>query len=197
MPHLGHGNCKLRSVTSSDRSSEVPDTSCSSVPDGSHQTGSPFLRNGVGTLRTAEDSRFGAFSLEGGCTRGLSSSSYSAETVVRSGRTRGLSSSSSSSSWARAGYAHFRCDRAKVTCFLREPIAHATMARCARLANPTQCVPLWTTRLEKSTSQNLGMSSWLHMDPVWCNTQVLHLRNGESDRHVASLRVVHCGFVGK
>ena len=60
---------------SSDRSREVPDTSCSSVADGSRQTGVPFLlRNGVGTLRIAEDPRCSA---GGGCTTGLSSSSSS------------------------------------------------------------------------------------------------------------------------
>ena len=48
--------------TSSDRSREVPDTIRPSGADGSSQTGGPFLlRHGVGTLRTAEDSRFSAF----------------------------------------------------------------------------------------------------------------------------------------
>ena len=42
--------------TSSDRSREFPDTSCSSVADGSHQTGGPFLlRTGVGIPRSAAD----------------------------------------------------------------------------------------------------------------------------------------------
>ena len=45
--------------TSSDRTREFPDTSCSSVADGSSQTGGPFLlRPCVGTLRSASDSRF-------------------------------------------------------------------------------------------------------------------------------------------
>ena len=83
--------------TSPDRSREFPDTFCSSVADGSRQTGGPFLlRNCEGTLRSAADSRLTGSSLDAGCTRGLSSSS--SETAVRSGRTRGLSSSSSSSS---------------------------------------------------------------------------------------------------
>ena len=47
--------------TSCDRSREVPDTFCSSVADGSRQTGRPFLLSGVGTLRIAEDSRFNFF----------------------------------------------------------------------------------------------------------------------------------------
>ena len=85
--------------TSFDRSREFPDTSCSSVADGSRQTGGPFLlRNCVGILRSAADSRFSLITsvLDEGCTKGSSSSS--SETVERSGRTRGLSSSSSSSS---------------------------------------------------------------------------------------------------
>ena len=85
--------------TSCDRSREFPDTSCSSVADGSRQTGSPFLlRDGVGTPRSAAESRFsctGSF-LDDGRTRGSSSSS--SEAVTLSGQTRGLSSSSSSSS---------------------------------------------------------------------------------------------------
>ena len=45
--------------TSSDRSREFPDTSCSSVADGSRQTGGPLLlRNCAGTPRSVEDSRF-------------------------------------------------------------------------------------------------------------------------------------------
>ena len=72
------------SETSCDRSREFPDTLCSSGADGSRQTGGPFLlRNGVGTLRIAEDSRFSAFSLDAGCTRGSLSSSSSSETVVQ------------------------------------------------------------------------------------------------------------------
>ena len=63
------------------RSREVPDTYCSSVADGSPQTGGPFLlRNGVGTLRVEADSRFTISDLDAGCTKGLSSSS--SETVV-------------------------------------------------------------------------------------------------------------------
>ena len=89
----------LKIETSSDRSREFPDTSCSSGADGSRQTGGPFLlRDCAGTLRSAADSRFsfsGSF-LDEGCIRGLSSSF--SESVKRSGRTRGLSSSSSSSS---------------------------------------------------------------------------------------------------
>ena len=43
---------------SCDRSREVPDTSGSSVAEGSRQIGGPFLlRNGVGTLRGTESSR--------------------------------------------------------------------------------------------------------------------------------------------
>ena len=87
--------------TSFDRSRDFPDTSCSSVADGSRQTGGPFLfRNGVRTLRSAADSRFSFTGsiLEDGRTRGSSSSSSEAVTV--SGQTRGLSSSSSSSSRA-------------------------------------------------------------------------------------------------
>ena len=45
--------------TSSYRSREFPDTSCSSVADGSRQTGGPLLlRNGVAIPRSATDSRF-------------------------------------------------------------------------------------------------------------------------------------------
>ena len=66
---------------------EVRDTSCSSVADGSRQTGGPFLlRKGVGAQRIAEDSPLWGFFL--GCPPS------SSETVVRSERTRGLSSSS-------------------------------------------------------------------------------------------------------
>ena len=101
--------------TSSDRSREFPDTSCSSVADRSRQTGGPFLRNSAGTLRSAADSRLTGSSLDAGCTRGLLSSS--SETAVRSGQTRGLSCSSSSSSRVCAGYANFCSDGAKVTCF--------------------------------------------------------------------------------
>ena len=87
--------------TSSDRPSKFPDTSCSSVADGSRQTGGPFLlRNGVGIPRSAADSRFSFINsvLDEGRTKGSSSSS--SETIERSGRTRGLSSSSSSHSRA-------------------------------------------------------------------------------------------------
>ena len=69
---------------------------CSSVADGSRQTGGPFhLRNGVGVLRSAADPRFSFVELvlDERC-----SSSSSSETVKRSGHTTGLSSSSSSSS---------------------------------------------------------------------------------------------------
>ena len=57
-----------------------------------------LLRNCVGTLRAAADSRFSFINsvLDLHCTRGLSSSS--SETTARSGRTRDLSSSSSSNS---------------------------------------------------------------------------------------------------
>ena len=59
--------------TSSDQSREFPDTPCSSVADGSRQTGGPFLlRHCAGIMRSAADSRFsltGSF-LEPGCTRG-------------------------------------------------------------------------------------------------------------------------------
>ena len=45
--------------TSSDRSREFPDTSWSSVADGSRHTGGPFLlRNDVGILLSVADSRF-------------------------------------------------------------------------------------------------------------------------------------------
>ena len=45
--------------TSPYRSREVPDTSCSSVAEGSRQTGGPFLlRKCVRILRSAADSRF-------------------------------------------------------------------------------------------------------------------------------------------
>ena len=56
-----------------------------------------LLRNCVGTLCAAADSRFSFINsvLDLRCTRGLSSSS--SETIARSGRTRDLSSSSSSS----------------------------------------------------------------------------------------------------
>ena len=43
--------------TSFDRTREILDTSCSSVADRSRQTGGPFLRNGVGIVHFAEDSR--------------------------------------------------------------------------------------------------------------------------------------------
>ena len=68
--------------TSSDRSREFPETSSSSVADGSRQTGGPFLlRNCAGTLRSATDSRFTGSSLDAGCTRGLSSVSSSSSRV--------------------------------------------------------------------------------------------------------------------
>ena len=38
-----------------------------------------------------------------------------------------------------------------------EPIAHATLAGTQDSSNPTQYVPLWTIRLEKSTSQKLDL----------------------------------------
>ena len=86
--------------TSSDRSREFPDTSCSSVADGSRQTGGPFLlRNCAGKLRSAADIHaflLSNLSLMKVVTKGSSSSS--SETVERPGRKRGLSLSSSSSS---------------------------------------------------------------------------------------------------
>ena len=128
--------------TSSDRSRELPNTSCFSVADGSLWTGGPFLlRNCAGTLRSAAHSRLTCSSLDAGCTRGLSSSS--SETTVRSGRTRGLSFSSTSSSRVRAGYADFCSERANVTCFFgREQIAHAILAGTQDSSNPAQYVPL-------------------------------------------------------
>ena len=115
--------------TSSVRSREFPDASCSSVANGSRQTGGPFLvHNGAGSLRIAEDSRFGAFLWMQVAPEVLSSSSSSSETVVWSGPTRCLSSSSSSSSWTRTGWADCDCEREKVTCFIGVPIAHATLA---------------------------------------------------------------------
>ena len=62
-----------------------------------------LLRNGVGILRSAADSRISVINsvFDVDCSKGLSSSS--SETLARSGRTRGLSSSSSSSSRVRAG----------------------------------------------------------------------------------------------
>ena len=72
------------------RSREFPDTSGSSVADGSRQTGGPFLlRYGVGILHPATSSRFSFFIsvLDVDCTSGLSSSSSG--TLARSGQTRG------------------------------------------------------------------------------------------------------------
>ena len=98
----------LPTFETSECSREVPDVSCSSVADGSRQTGCPFLlRNGAGTLRIATDSRFSPTDsfIDVDCTRGLSSSS--SESALQSERTRGWSSSSSSSSRVRAGHATF------------------------------------------------------------------------------------------
>ena len=121
----------LQLETSSDRSREVPDTSCSNVADGSRQTGNSFLCNGVGTLRIAEDSHFGAFSLEGGCTRGLSSSSSSAETVVR---------------WHELDMLIFVATDKNFHVSSGEAIAHPTLAGTQDSSNPTQHVPSWNTR---------------------------------------------------
>ena len=95
--------------TSCDRSREVPDTFCSSVADGSRQTGGSFLLSGVGNSAYCGRFTLQLFFPDEGCTRGLLSSSPFSEPVVRSEWTKGLSSSSSSISWARAD---FRCDRA-------------------------------------------------------------------------------------
>ena len=142
--------------TSSDRSREFLDTSCFRVADGSRQTGGPILlRNSAGTLRSAADSCFTGSSLNGGCTRGLSSSS--------SQRQHGLDK--------REVY-HLRL-RPFLVCELDmliflpiekklhvssgEQIAHATFAGTQDSSSPTQFVPLWSTQLEKSTSQKLDM----------------------------------------
>ena len=105
--------------TSSDRSREVPNTfffQCGRriSPDWR----SFLLRTGVGTLHITEDSRYSAFSLDAGGTRGLLSSSSSSETAVLSERTIGLLSSSSSKSCGWAGYVVFLYDKAKVKCFV-------------------------------------------------------------------------------
>ena len=163
--------------TSSDCSREFPDTSCSSVADGSRQNGSPFLRNGVGTLRIEEDSRFGASSLDAGCTRGISSSFSSSGTVVWSGRTRSLSFSSSSSSWARAGYADFRWEKVKVTGFVGRADRSRDFGWYARLvkSNTVCSIVEYSIGEEyKPKSRTCNPSSlW-----IWfkSNTQILHLR---------------------
>ena len=128
--------------TSSDRSREFPDTSCSSVADGSCQTGGPFLlRNGVGALRSATDSRFFINSvLDEGCTKGSSSSS--SETIERSGRTRGLSSSSSSSSRdCELGMQMFAPIEQKFHVSLGEETAHAIWAGMQDSSNPKPICP--------------------------------------------------------
>ena len=127
--------------TSSDRSREVPNTSSSSVADGSLWTGGHFLlRNGVGTLRVEANSRFTVSSLDAGCSRGLSSSS--SETAVRSGQTRSLSFSSSSGSRVRAGYADFCFDRAKVTCFFGRADRARDFGWYARLVKTNTIFPI-------------------------------------------------------
>ena len=142
--------------TYSDRSREFPDTSCSSVADGSRQSGGPFiLRNGAGSLRSAADSRFsftGSF-LDADRTR--SCSSPSSETAVPSGQTRG-SSSSSPSSWV-LDMLIFAPKEKKLHVSSGEQIAHVIWAGTQDSPTPTHYVPLWSTQLEMSTSPKLDM----------------------------------------
>ena len=186
--------------TSSDRSSEVPDTSCSSVADGSRQTGGPFLlRNVVGTLRIAEDSRF---STKVGCTKGLSSSSSSSEKVVWSQPTRGLSSSSSSSFWTRAGYIDLRCERAKVTCFAGRDDRSRDFGWYARLVKSNAMCPI----VEYSNGEEYKPTAGhVILAPFESNSSVIprfcicgrENRTGTSPVSSTSTQVEHGGFVGK
>ena len=87
--------------TSSDRSREFLDKSCSSGAGGSRQTGAPFCFVMVWEYRVLQQIHVFFYInsvLDEGRTRGSSSSS--SETIERFGRTRGLSSSSSSHSRA-------------------------------------------------------------------------------------------------
>ena len=131
--------------TSCDRSREFPDASCSSGADGSRQTGSPFLlRNGVGILRSAAESRFSFTSsfLDDGRTR-RSSSSSSSEAVIGSGQTRGLSAPSSSSSLVcELDMLIFALKVQRLRVSLGAQAAHAILAGMQHSSNPKQYVPL-------------------------------------------------------
>ena len=148
--------------TSSDRSREFPETSCSSVADVSRQTGGPFLlRNCAGTLRSAADSRFTCSSLDAGCTRGLSSLS-------------------SSSSRVSAGHADFCSDRAKSYMFLRasRSLTQFWLVRKTRQVqhNMSHCRVLsWSKVQAKSWTCNV-VSFWIQFDR---NTHIFHVRTGE------------------
>ena len=145
--------------TSSDRLREFLDTSCSSVAEGSRQTGGPLLfRNGVGIPRSAAASRFTFIDsvFDEGRTKGSSSSS--SETRERSGRTRGLSSSSSSSSLVRElDMLIFALTVQKLHVSLGEETAHAILAGTQDSSSPEQHVPEWSIQLARSTSQKPDM----------------------------------------
>ena len=184
--------------TSSDRSREVPDTSCSSVADGSRLTEGPFLlRNGVGTLRIKEDSRF---STKVGCTKGSSSSS--SETVVQSERTRGLSSSSSSSFWTWAGYADLHCERAKITYFAGGDDRSRNFGWYARLVKSYAMCPIveYSTGEEyKPTAGHVILAPFGSSSSVIPRFCICGKENGTGTSPVpsTSAQVEHGGFVGK
>ena len=176
--------------TPSVRSREVPDTSCSSVADGYCQTGGPvLLRNGVGTLRVAEDPRFSA---DGGCTKGLSSSS-SSETVVWSERTRGLSSSSSSSLWTGAGEADLRYERAKVTCFVGRDDRPRDFGWYARLVKFNAMCPIEPSSIGEECKPKAGH---VILAPFGSSSSVIPRfficgRENRIDRHIARLKHIN------
>ena len=145
--------------TSSDRSRECFDTSCSRVADGSRQTGGPFLlRNGVGTLRSAAESRFsftGSF-LDDGRTKGSSSSSSEAVTRLWTNK-RVCRHHLRPVLVCELDMLYFALSVRKLHVFLGEETAHAILAGMQDSSNPKQDVPLWSIQLEKSASQKLDM----------------------------------------
>ena len=145
--------------TSCDRSREFPDTSCSSVADGSRHTGSPFLlRNGAGTLRSAADSRFSFINsvFDDGRTR--RSSSSSSETEISSGQTRGLSASYSSSSLVcELDMLIFALIVQRLHVSLGAQTAHAILGGMQDSSNPKQYVSLRSIQLDNSASQKQDM----------------------------------------
>ena len=144
--------------TSPDRSREVPDTSCSSVADGSLQTGCPLLlRNCAGTLRSAADSRFSftvlllmlvapkAYHL------GLQTREYDLDKqqVCHLRRHPTLVN--------ELDMLIFVALEQQLHVSSCEQIAQAILAGTQGRLNPIQCVPLWNIPLEMSTSQKLDM----------------------------------------
>ena len=144
--------------TSSDRSHEVPDTPCSSVADGSRQTGGPFLpRTCVGTVRSATDSRFsctGSF-LDVSCTRCLSSSSSESACGLNEQEVRHLRLPPDLV--RELDMLICALTKQKLHASSGEQIADAILADTQDPSSPTQCVRLWRTQLEKSSSQKMDM----------------------------------------